>query len=176
MEGTYEGKSEYILKIKCTRDTKFDYQTCTEYGQVEKIFKGDGELKEGDNIVMDRSGYHLFTEESGVTGGIDAVSTGFVNFMKPGREYLVFIKEKVESELYDYDVYTIEGFTIAPILCYEDIDNVIVPKKRSDHAVSYELVKDNEVFMETEELEKEYYDFKYRIISKFDEEYRQSHN
>ena len=68
----------------------------------------DGELKEGDNIVMDRSGYHLFTEESGVTGGIDAVSTGFVNFMKPGREYLVFIKEKVESELYDYDVYTIE--------------------------------------------------------------------
>lgn len=104
MEGTYEGKSEYILKIKCTRDTKFDYQTCTEYGQVEKIFKGDGELKEGDNIVMDRSGYHLFTEESGVTGGIDAVSTGFVNFMKPGREYLVFIKEKIESELYDYDV------------------------------------------------------------------------
>ena len=175
MEGAYEDKSEYILKIKCTRDTKFDYQTCTEYGQVEKIFKGDGELKEGDNIVMDRSGYHLFTEESGVTGGIDAVSTGFVNFMKPGREYLVFIKEKIESELYDYDVYTIEGFTIAPILCYEDIDNVIVPKKRSDHAVSYELVKDNEVFMETEELEKEYYDFKYRIISKFDEEYRQSH-
>lgn len=25
------------------------------------------------------------------------------------------------------------------------------------------------------ELEKEYYDFKYRIISKFDEEYRKSH-
>ena len=141
-----------------------------------KRYLRDGELKEGDNIVMDRSGYHLFTEESGVTGGIDAVSTGFVNFMKPGREYLVFIKEKIESELYDYDVYTIEGFTIAPILCYEDIDNVIVPKKRSDHAVSYELVNDNEVFMETEELEKEYYDFKYRIISKFDEEYRQSHN
>lgn len=175
MEGAYEDKSEYILKIKCTRDTKFDYQTCTEYGQVEKIFKGDGELKEGDNIVMDRSGYHLFTEESGVAGGTDTVSTGFVNFMKPGRGYLVFIKEKVETELYDYDVYTIEGFTIAPILCYEDIDNVIVPKKGSDHAVPYELVKDNEVFMETEELEKEYYDFKHRIISKFDEEYRKSH-
>ena len=171
MEGAYEDKSEYILKIKCTRDTKFDYQTCTEYGQVEKIFKGDGELKEGDNIVMDRSGYHLFTEESGVAGGTDTASTGFVNFMKPGREYLVFIKEKVETELYDYDVYTIEGFTIAPILCYEDIDNVIVPKKGSDHAVPYELVKDNEVFMETEELEKEYYDFKHRIISKFDSEY-----
>lgn len=31
------------------------------------------------------------------------------------------------------------------------------------------------IFMETEELEKEYYDFKYRIISKFDEEYRKSH-
>jgi len=29
--------------------------------------------------------------------------------------------------------------------------------------------------METEELEKEYYDFKHRIISKFDEEYRKSH-
>lgn len=65
---------------------------------------------------------------------------------------------------------------VIAVLCYEDIDNVIVPKKGSDHAVPYELVKDNEVFMETEELEKEYYDFKYRIISKFDEEYRQSHN
>lgn len=51
-----------------------------------------------------------------------------------------------------------------------------MPKERDDHSVPYELVKDNEVFMETEELEKEYYDFKYRIISKFDEEYRQSHN
>lgn len=175
MEGRYDSSSSYILKVKCTKDTEFGYQTCTEYGQVEKIFRGDGELKVGDNIVMDRSGYHLFTKESEVTAGFDAVSTGFVNFMKPGREYLVFIKEKVETELYDYDVYTIEGFTIAPILCYEDIDNVIVPKKGSDHAVSYELVKDNEVFMETEELEKEYYDFKYRIISKFDEEYRKSH-
>ena len=175
MEGIYDSKSTYILKIKCTKDTKFDYQTCTEYGQVEKIFKGDGELKEGDNIVMDFSGYHLFTKETGVADGIDAINTGFVNFMKPGREYLVFIKEKVETELYDYDVYTIEGFTIAPVFCYEDLDNVIVPKERDDHSVPYELVKDNEVFMETEELEKEYYDFKYRIISKFDEEYKKSH-
>ncbi len=171
MEGTYESSSSYILKVKCTKDTEFDYQTCTEYGQVEKIFKGDGELKVGDNIVMNFGGYYLFTQETGVAAGIDAVSTGFVNFMKPGREYLVFIKEKVETELYDYDVYDIEGFTIAPIFCYEDFDNVIVPKKRSDHAVPYELVKDNEVFMETEELEKEYYDFKYRIIGKFDSEY-----
>lgn len=86
--------------------------------------------------------------------------------------YHLFTKE---TELYDYDVYTIEGFTIAPVFCYEDLDNVIVPKERDDHSVPYELVKDNEVFMETEELEKEYYDFKYRIISKFDEEYRKSH-
>lgn len=173
MEGKYDSLSSYILKVKCTKDTEFDYQTCTEYGQVEKIFKGDGELKVGDNIVMDRRGYQLFTKESEVTAGFDAVNTGFVNFMKPGREYFVFIEEKVETELYDYDVYAIEGFSIAPIFCYEDVDNVIVPNKRS---VSYELVKDNEVFMETEELEKEYYDFKYRVISKYDEEYRQSHN
>lgn len=172
MEGKYDSLSSYILKVKCTKDTEFDYQTCTEYGQVEKIFKGDGELKVGDNIVMDRRGYQLFTKESEVTAGFDAVNTGFVNFMKPGREYFVFIEEKVETELYDYDVYAIEGFSIAPIFCYEDVDNVIVPNKRS---VSYELVKDNEVFMETEELEKEYYDFKYRVISKYDEEYRQSH-
>lgn len=39
MEGAYEDKSEYILKIKCTRDTKFDYQTCTEYGQVERYLR-----------------------------------------------------------------------------------------------------------------------------------------
>ena len=71
--------------------------------------------------------------------------------------------------------HTIDGFTIAPIFCYEDIDNVIVPKERDDHAVPYKLVKDNELFVETEELEKEYYDFKHRIISKFDEEYRKSH-
>ena len=173
MEGKYDSLSSYILKVKCTKDTEFGYQTCTEYGQVEKIFRGDGELKVGDNIVMDRSGYHLFTKENEVTAGFDAVSTGFANFMKPGREYLVFIKEKVKTELYDYDVYTIEGFSLVPIFCYEDFDNVIVPNKRS---VSYELVKDNEVFMETEELEKEYYDFKYRVISKYDEEYRQSHN
>ena len=173
--GTYESQSAYILKIKCTKDSKFDYQTCTEYGQVEKIFKGDGELKVGDDIVMDRSGYYLFAKESGVATGIDAVSTGFVNFMKPGREYLVFIEEKVKSELYDYDVYSIRGYTFVPILSYGDYDNVIVPKKRSDHAVPYEPVKDNEVFMETRELEKKYYDFKYRILNKFDEEYRKSH-
>lgn len=45
MEGIYDSKSTYILKIKCTKDTKFDYQTCTEYGQVERYSRAMGNSK-----------------------------------------------------------------------------------------------------------------------------------
>lgn len=166
----YKESSEYILKIRCTKSAKFDYQSCLEYGEVVKVFKDNGDITVGDNIVMDRSGYRLFTEEGGITDGIDSANMGFVNLMKQDKEYLVFIKGKLTTELYDHDIYTIDGWTIAPIFCYEDMNNVIVDSDKG-YSAEYKLVKENEGFFLTKEIEQEYYDFKYRILSLVDDSY-----
>lgn len=170
MYAKYEAESNYILKIRCTKKAKFDYQSCLEYGEVVKVFKDNGDITVGDNIVMDRSGYHLFTKEGGVTPDIDSANTGFVNLMKKDKEYLVFIEDKITTELYAHDIYTIDGWTIAPIFCYEDMDNVIVDNG-AEYAAEYKLVKDNEGFFDTEDIEQSYYKFKHRILRLVDEEY-----
>lgn len=170
MYARYEEESKYILKIRCTKDAKFDYQSCLEYGEVVKVFKDNGDITIGDNIVMDRSGYHLFTKEGGVTPGIDSANMGFANLMKKDKEYLVFIEDKIATELYDYDIYQIRGWSIVPIFSYEDMDNVIVDNGAA-YAAEYKLVKDNEGFFDTEEIEQSYYEFKHRILSLVDEEY-----
>lgn len=174
MINTYAETSNYILKVKCTEEPSFDFQTCTEYAEIEKIFRADGNLQEGEEIVISRSIYHYFSKDSQVAGDNNVINTGFVNFMKPGKEYLVFITDKLVTELYDYDVYRIDGYSITPVFCYEDLENVIVPVNEYDNSgnpVEYNLVRDNEVFVENEKIEKLYYDFKHKIISDIDKEY-----
>lgn len=164
---SYRNNSEYILKIRCNKNTQLRYQACLESGEVLKVFKSNGDIAEGDEISFNRESYHLFTAEGEVVEK-DTANVGFVNFMKQDREYLVFLKEKIESELYDFPIYVLDGFIIAPVFCYEDFDNVIIEE---DSQVKYSLVKDNEVFVQNEELEKMFYDFKHRILSETDDEY-----
>ena len=44
-EGIYESGSNYILKIKCTKDTKFDYQTVQNMDRLKKYLKATENLR-----------------------------------------------------------------------------------------------------------------------------------
>ncbi len=171
MLDTFFNDSEYILKITPVTNYKIDFQTYSIDVKVEKIFKSNDDLKVGDTIKLSVEGYYFFEKDN-------TISMQFVNFMKYGNDYLVFVKDKLESELYDYPVYRTEAYSISPIFSYTDFENVIIEQKpdASNDDVSYRYVyyndvKNNELFVESKELENKCREFKYRVISTVDDEY-----
>lgn len=159
--------SEYILKIRCTENPTFAYQSCLEHGEVLKVFKGDGSIETGDEINIYRGHYHLWIPENGLVGE-DSMNMCYTNFMKTGKEYLVFLSEKYNSELYEFDIYSLGDLILPPAFCYEDLENVIV---EGTSQVKYSVVKENEYFVGNEQTEKQIYDFKHRVLSETDSEY-----
>lgn len=72
--------------------------------------------------------------------------------MKEGKEYLVFVTEKVKTNSETLPVYRLySNSMITPFFCYEDMENVIIPIGEGPTYVPYSQVKDNEFFSADEE-------------------------
>lgn len=72
--------------------------------------------------------------------------------MKEGKEYLVFVTEKVRTDSETLPVYRLySNSMITPVFCYEDMENVIIPVGEGPTYVPYSQVKDNEFFSADEE-------------------------
>ena len=112
---------------------------------VSKVFKGEA-LSEGDEIYLTSSSWRLLVNSS-----FRAIERGYVNIMKPGAEYLVFISEQV-GESNDVPVYSLNSVSIvAPVFCYEDSQNVILPVPSGNTYVPYKEVQGNEFFVTSQE-------------------------
>ena len=71
----------------------------------------------------------------------------FVNVMREGSDYLVFLRDYDKIRWDDCTVYYLdENRVIAPVFCYDDIPNIVIPKSGSDTYVPYSEVRDNEFF------------------------------
>lgn len=129
---------------------------------IQEIYKGEG-VKEREEVYLFSDHWRL-----SLTGEPDSVERGFVNVMEVGTEYLVFITGQVQGldvaapafKLYD-------DFLIAPVFCYEDRDNVIVPTGKETTYVSYKDVRNNEFFAETEEALQVWEELKEKMISAY---------
>ena len=164
---TYMNDSKYILKVSPVSEAEFDFQTYSSDVKIEKIFRSEGDLEVGDTIKISIENFTFYADDK-------TMSLGFANFMKPDNEYLVFLHDKLETEIYDYPVYRTEGFSIAPIFNYKDLDNVIIEEGKvigNGTYCYYNDVKDNEFFVVSKDLEEEFRNFKYRVISTVDDEY-----
>ena len=152
--------TKYVVKIKCTKEPEFDYQSLLEFGEVLEVFKGDG-INVGDNITIYDARWSV--SESG-----KHMNMWFVNFMKPGDEYLVYLTDKVESDMYD-DYYKVEAFVIPPIFNYEDKNDKVVNEKGNDKA-EYGKVKDFEFFAANEQVLDAWKEFKKKMMAEYGQE------
>lgn len=137
--------SAIILRVKVTGDIEHLYHVDRQRAVVQEVYAGDGP-DQGDEVYIFSNHWCLILD-----GNPDALQRGFVNIMKVGSEYLVFAEDIVEDwqgGIPSVKVY--DDFVIAPVFCYEDRQNVIIPISSGATYVPYEAVKDNEFFVTSE--------------------------
>ena len=134
-----------ILSVSPVEDMEYMFKTGRQKVCIHEVHMGDG-LDVGQEIYVTFSRWSVMLLEK-----YDTVQCGFVNTMKKGNEYLVFLSDKIDG-LDNLIVYSLFGESvIAPIFCYEELENVIAPTHGTTTYVTYSSVKNNEFFAETEE-------------------------
>lgn len=136
----------YILRVSPAGEFENLFATSRQKVQVEEVYAGNG-LQKGDEIYLTSSQWRIVIELQP-----SALECSFVNIMKEGKEYLVFVTEKVKTNSETLPVYRLySNSMITPFFCYEDMENVIIPIGEGPTYVPYSQVKDNEFFSADEE-------------------------
>lgn len=135
-----------ILRIKATGEIEHLFQVDRQKAVIQKVYAGNG-LEEEQEIYVFSDHWQLVLDEN-----TDSLERGFVNIMETGTEYLIFAEELVEGERTDIlSVKLYDDFYIAPVFCYKDCQNVVMPVMGDTVYVSYKDVADNEFFVASEE-------------------------
>ena len=138
----YQENSQYIVKVKCDSGIEFAHATTLQYALVEEVYKGEG-LSAGDRIAIVKGGGSL---SSG------SINIHFVNYMESGKEYLVFLEERIRIPETKEIMYMPPGLIVTPVFAYDDTKESRPQSYEGDYAVTeYKNVKDYEFFAESEE-------------------------
>ena len=154
-------ESNIVLKVRATGEQKYMFQIFQQGAQVTQIFKGPEGLQD-QTIWLARFSWVLRPEEM-------YADMGFVNLMREGKEYLVFLDGEMDTTAarQDRPVYRApEHSLIAAVFCYENFENVAVePPDEECTYVPYEPVKDNEFFAVTEKGIEAMEDLKHSMLA-----------
>lgn len=138
--------SAIILRIEVTGEIEHLFHADRQKAVIREVYAGN-ELEQGEEINIVSKHWQLV-----LNGNHDSIGRGFVNIMEIGTEYLVFaetVSKDMETGALTVKLY--DDFYIAPVFCYEDHQNVIIPITGDTTYVSYADVMDNEFFVTSEE-------------------------
>lgn len=153
--------SPIILKVEGSDDVIHEYYQNIQRVKVLQVYRGD-DLQQGEDIFiaygMDQ---YDFNEERH--------HTGFVNYCKPEREYLVFLERRIEGVQKHIDpLYEIVSFIIAPVFAYEPVEHVIVPGVSMDeYYVPFREVRENDFFAGDQEALKNWLALNEALTAKY---------
>ncbi len=138
--------SPIILRVAAVGDIEHLFMASRQLVSVKEVYAGSGMLA-GQDIYLISNHWRLSLDHNP-----DSIERGFVNIMKIGAEYLVFIVRRVEGLCEPVPIYELyDDSFIAPIFCYEELDNEIIKTEGQTTYVPYYMVKNNEFFAETEQ-------------------------
>lgn len=134
-----------ILRVEVMGEIEHLFQVDRQKAVIQRVYAGSG-LEKGEEIYIFSDHWQLVLD-----GNPDSLERGFVNFMKDGTEYLIFAEDLVESGETDIlSVKLYDDFYFAPVFCYEDCQNVVIPVTGDTAYVSYKDVANNEFFVASE--------------------------
>lgn len=134
-----------ILRVEVTEEIEHLFQVDRQKAVIQQVYAGSG-LEKGEEIYIFSDHWQLVLD-----GNPDSLERGFVNIMKNGTEYLIFAEDLVESGETDIlSVKLYDDFYIAPVFCYEDCQNIVIPVTGDTTYVSYKDVANNEFFVASE--------------------------
>lgn len=152
--------SAIILRVEVTGEIEHLFQADRQKAVIREVYAGNG-LEKGEEIYIFSRHWQLCIE-----GYLNTIERGFVNIMEVGTEYLVFaeaVSEDIKTGALSVKVY--DDFCMAPVFCYEEHQNVIMPISGDTTYVSYTDVMDNEFFVTSEEALQNIEMLKSRMLS-----------
>jgi hypothetical protein len=158
-------KSQYILIVESTGNVEIDFRLNKQLVTVRNIIRGD-DLSEGD-IIYITGNYLFFFEDM-------SMNMGFVNYMKEGEQYLVFLCERLDNlrPLKNPVLYT--ELSVSPIFELSDSENIIPTESQllEVHesmlpSVMYADVSGNEFFVDCIDVLEIVLQFKRSVLDRF---------
>lgn len=138
--------SPIILRVIASEDMEHIFGAGRQKVSIQEIYAGNN-LGVGQEIYLYYNSGRLILRE----GEDKSVELNFVNVMREGREYLVFISHKVDALNEPIPIYQLNRDVISPIFSYEEPKSrVIIPVGEGSTYVPYIQVKDNEFFATSE--------------------------
>lgn len=144
-------KAPIICKVKIIDDVEIVTNAGKQKVIIEDVYKGD--VCEGDEVYLYTGNWRVVLPRKSSKSKANFLNIVKTNIPKVGKEYLVFasetVREKKETLLI---LFQSSDVHITPVFCCEDSTNIVVmPDGHDGTAVSYEMVKDNEFILPTEE-------------------------
>lgn len=158
--------SRYILQVSCMEEMQFQFSCGTQKVKIEHVFQGD-DLEAGDEINILVSTLVSLPEAGGA--GENACNLDFVNRLRVGETYLIFLDQKVETEnglLYMQN----DHFLVKPYFSYDHIQKNYFASTNPDpdnNSILYKDVKDEEMFLMSEDSVNMMMDLKKELFQKY---------
>ncbi len=151
-----------ILKVKAEGKVENMFKLYRQSVIVEEVYSGD-DIKKGDMIFIMAGHWRYFFDDM-------SANMGFTNLLEKDNEYLIFIKEKVDSlDINDNNTYRLVDTIINPVFNFEDKENIIVEFSKDNCYVSYSEVSKNEFFVNSKDSLNKLEEFKHRLIKDYDQ-------
>lgn len=134
--------SDIILRVSVSGDIEHIFGASRQTVCVQEVYAGS-DLEIGDEIYLTSRHWYLSLKNNPGT-----LERGFINIMNTDNEYLVFISHQIDT-LDDEMPSTyklVDDHFIAPVFCYKNQINIILPTDEISTYVPYIEVKNNEFF------------------------------
>lgn len=159
--------SNIILAVRCKDNFSYHFACVTQQVEVLEVFRGES-IKVGDIIDVARASTLVSMDKDALINGKGMCNMGFVNEMVPGKIYLIYLEHRVTTHDEDVNIYIQSNeFILAPIFCYEEIENRPCEDLDGNCYVDYVDVEKNEFFLMSQEGIDKITDFKKRLISMY---------
>lgn len=134
----------YILRVSPLEEREYVFNSSHQKVVINQVYVGE-ELNPGDEIFLISKGWRLTFSDP------QSIECNFVHPMVPGREYLVFLSEKVAKTDGEKNIYRVyDESLMSPVFSCDIHENVIAPVEGESTYVPYKAVKNNEFFGCTE--------------------------
>lgn len=152
--------SNIIIRARATGNTTHHYRLNEQYVEILEIYRGDNHLGIGDVVGVISGGWLFFYDDM-------SANMGFVNFMEEDGEYLIFLEGKVDTLDPLDNVYAVVDSIISPVFNYENKDNIIAETEGEMNYVPFSEVKQNEFFVNSNEVLEMLMSLKQDLLVKF---------
>lgn len=149
-----------ILRVETVGEIEHLYNVDRQRVMIREVYAGEG-LEAGREVYLFSNGWQVILDEY-----YESLERGYVNILEVGVEYLVFaeeILEDIKGDLPAVKVY--DEFAIAPVFCYEERQNVVIPVTGDVTYVPYKDVRENEFFVTSEKVLEMMEELKSRMLA-----------